>query len=285
MKKHAERNNIWDRSQLGTCSGVLGTVDQLLIDAAIMDEVRNQQRNLALAFYDYQKAYDMVRHDWMIRVYRWTRIQEKVVKVLIKLMKGWKTGLEVTQNGKVKTSRLLNILKGFLQGDSYAPVGFCLNEVPVFMLLEETDGCKMGQKDEERMKRTHSLFIDDLKTYQENQQKLEIANETIVKASMDTGACYGVKKCAEIVFKKGKMIKGEGLTVLEEKMEVLDPNKNEIYTSLGCEQANKIDVKRVMERVKKEIRKRLDHLTSLNFNDQNLMKAIDSRVIPVALVM
>ena len=103
-----------------------------------------------------------------------------------------------------------------------------------------------------------------------------------MKASMDTGACYGVKKCAEIVFKKGKMIKGEGLTILEEKMEVLDPNKNEIYTFLGCEQANKIDVKRVMERVKKEIRKRLDHLTSLNLNDQSLLKAINSRVIPVA---
>ena len=55
MKEHAERNNIWDRSQLDTCSGVLGTADQLLIDAAIMDEVRNQQRNLAVAFYDYQK--------------------------------------------------------------------------------------------------------------------------------------------------------------------------------------------------------------------------------------
>ena len=104
----------------------------------------------------------------------------------------------------------------------------------------------------------------------------------IVKASMDTGACYGVKKCTEIVFKKGKMIKGEGLTVLEEKMEALDPNKNEIYAFLGCEQANKIDVKRVMERVKKELRKRLDHLTSLNLNDKNLMKAIYSRVIPVA---
>ena len=152
MKEHAERNNIWDRSQLGTCSGVLGTVDQLLIDATIMDEVRNQQRNLAVAFYDYQKAYAMVRHDWMIRVYRWMGIQEKVVKVLIKLMKGWKTRLEVTQNGKVKTSRSLNILKGFLQGDSYALVGFCLTEVPVSMLLEETDGYKMGQKDEERVK-------------------------------------------------------------------------------------------------------------------------------------
>ena len=44
MKEHAERNNIWDRSQLGTCSGVLGTANQLIIDNAIMDEVSNQQR-------------------------------------------------------------------------------------------------------------------------------------------------------------------------------------------------------------------------------------------------
>ena len=51
---------------------------------------------------------------------------------------------------------------------------------------------------------------------------------------------------------------------------------------LGCEQGDKIDVKRVMERVKKEIGKRLDHLTWLNLNDQNLMKAINCRVVPVA---
>ena len=57
---------------------------------------------------------------------------------------------------------------------------------------------------------------------------------------------------------------------------------NEIYKILGCKQADKIDVKRVMERVKKEIRRRLDHLTGLNLNDKNLMKAINCRVIPVA---
>ena len=63
MKGHAERNSIWDRGQLGTCSGVLGTVDQLIVDNTIMDEVRRKRQNLAVAFYDYRKAYDMVRHD------------------------------------------------------------------------------------------------------------------------------------------------------------------------------------------------------------------------------
>ena len=133
-----------------------------------MDEVGNQQRNLAASFYDYQKAYDMVSHDWMTRVYQWMEVPEKVVNVIIKLMEGWKTRLEVTEDGKVLTSRKINIRKGFLQGDSHSPVGFCLMEVPISMLIKETDGYTMRQRDEERVKRTHSLYIDDLKIYQES---------------------------------------------------------------------------------------------------------------------
>ena len=211
MKGHAERNNIWDKSQIGICSGVLGTIDQLIVDNTIMDEVRGKKRNLAVAFYDYRKAYDKVRHDWMLRVYQWMGVPEKVVNVLSHLMKGWKTRLEVTDKGETKISRWIKIRKGFLQGDSYSPVGFCITEVPITMMLEETDGYKMGQPGKRDLKRTHRMFIDDLKVYQENHQKLEATNETIVKASMDTGACYGVKKCAEIVFKNGKMVKGDGL--------------------------------------------------------------------------
>ena len=55
MKDHADKNEIWDKSHLGTCSGVLGTIDQLLNDCEIIDEVREKKRNLAVSFYDYQK--------------------------------------------------------------------------------------------------------------------------------------------------------------------------------------------------------------------------------------
>ncbi len=74
---------------------------------------------------------------------------------------------------------------------------------------------------------------------------------------MDTGACYGVKKCAEAVFKDGKMVKGEGLAIFEWRMKALDPEQNEVYKFLGCEQGDKIDVKRVMQRVKEEIGKKI----------------------------
>ena len=76
---------------MGTYSGVLRTVGQLIIGNSIMGEVRNLKSNSAMAFYDYQKAYYMKRHGWMTRVYQSTEVQEKVVYVIIKLMEGWKT--------------------------------------------------------------------------------------------------------------------------------------------------------------------------------------------------
>ena len=58
-------------------------------------------------------------------------------------------------------------------------------------------------------------------------------------------------------------------------MDILNTNKNETYRNLECKQTDKLDVKQVMERVNKEIRKRLNHLTGLNLNYQNLMKTIN----------
>ena len=197
-------------------------------------------------------------------------------------MDGWKTNLEVNDGGEIRTSRWIRTLKGLLQGDSYSPVGFCLTEMPNVMLLDETEGYKLCQLGRRCIKRKHSLFIDDLKVYYENHQRLEIANETIVKASMDTGACYGVKKCAEIVFRKGKMVKEQGLFVLEEKMKALDPEKNDVYKFFGCEKSDDIYVKKILERVKKETKKRAEYLVKLRLNDKNLMKPINCRVIPVA---
>ena len=66
MKNHTIENDIWDKGQLGAAEGVLGTVDQLIIDRCIMEEVKIQHRNLAVAYYDYKKAYDKVHHDWML---------------------------------------------------------------------------------------------------------------------------------------------------------------------------------------------------------------------------
>ena len=88
-----------------------------------------------------------------------------------------------------------------------------------------------------------------------------------------------VSKCAEIVFEHGKMVKGEGLQVLQERMKTLDPDQEEMYEFLGVEQADGIKTKQVYER---EMTKRLKLLMKSKLNDENLIQAINSKVIPVA---
>ena len=126
------------------------------------------------------------------------------------------------------------------------------------------------------------MFVDDLKQYQENHETLKDVNEIILQASHDTGACYGVAKCAEIVFERRKMVIGEGLQVLEELMESMDPDENEIYKIFGIEQADGIKTKTVYERIKHEVTKRVRMLINTELKDINLVRAINAKVIPVA---
>ena len=161
MREHAMANDIWDKGQLGAVEGVLGTVDQLIIDMCIMEEVKSHRRNLAVAFYDYKEAYDKVHHDWMLRVYIRILILTNVITLMRELMRKWKTRLEIWNDGEKKIIRWINVLCGFLQGDSYSPLGFCLTEITVCNLLQDTKGCRMGVPGAQDAKETHSLFADE----------------------------------------------------------------------------------------------------------------------------
>ena len=43
-----------------------GTKDQLLIDKMILADCKRKPKNLAMAWVDYKKAFDMVPHSWII---------------------------------------------------------------------------------------------------------------------------------------------------------------------------------------------------------------------------
>ena len=192
-----------------------------------------------------------------------------------------KTRLEIWKDEK-KYHRWINRMCGSFQGDSYSPVGFCMSEIPVRKLPQESKGYRMAQPGKRDVKNTHSLFVDDLKVYQESHKTLKDINEMIVQASNDAGACYGVAKCAEVVFKRRKMVKSEGLQVLNERVKTIDPDENEIYKFLGIEQADGIKKKQVHNRVKEEISRKMNTITRTELNDRNLVKAINTKVIPVA---
>ena len=104
MREHTAVNKIWGKGQLGAVEGILGTVDQLIIDRCIMEEVKQHHRNLLVGFYDYKKAYDKVHHDWMIRVYEWIGIPRSVIKLIKESTRKWKTRLEIWRDSEKMTS-------------------------------------------------------------------------------------------------------------------------------------------------------------------------------------
>ena len=104
MRNHEIENNIWDEDQLRAAEGVLGTVDRLIIDKYIMEEVKTKHRNLVVAFYDHKKAYDKVHHNWMLRVYSWMGLQANVMSLVRQFMRYQKTPLEIWNVEEKKVS-------------------------------------------------------------------------------------------------------------------------------------------------------------------------------------
>ena len=65
-------------------------------------------------------------------------------------------------------------------------------------------------------------------------------------------------------------------------MKAMDLDKNETYKFLGIEQVDRMKTKKLFERVKGEVSKRVKMLINTELNDVNLVHAINTKVIPVA---
>ena len=70
VREHKMKKEIRNEGQLGAVEGVLGTVNQLIIDRCIMGEVKQDHRNLDVTFYNYKKTCDKVHHDRLLRMYQ-----------------------------------------------------------------------------------------------------------------------------------------------------------------------------------------------------------------------
>ena len=75
---HLKVNNLLPDEQKGCRKRSRGTKDQLLIDKAILREVKMKKRHLAMGWIDYRKAYDMVPHSWMLEMLSLVKVSGNV---------------------------------------------------------------------------------------------------------------------------------------------------------------------------------------------------------------
>ena len=60
--------------------------DLLYIDRVVIKEVKARNKNLAMAWVDYKKAYDMVPHSWIIECLDLFGVAEDIKSLLVNSM-------------------------------------------------------------------------------------------------------------------------------------------------------------------------------------------------------
>ena len=110
--------------QKGCRKGSRGTNDLLYIDGAVIKEVKSRDKNLAMAWIDYKKAYDMIPHSWVRECLDLFGVAENIKSLLANSM-------FVSELGEVEVKR------GIFQGDSLYSLVFLLALISLRLILRK----------------------------------------------------------------------------------------------------------------------------------------------------
>ena len=81
-----DQEKFLPEEQKGCRKGSRGTNDLLYIDRAVIKEVKSRNKNLAKAWIDYKKAYDMVLQSWIIECLDLFGLAENIKSLLVNSM-------------------------------------------------------------------------------------------------------------------------------------------------------------------------------------------------------
>ena len=153
----------------------------------VLADCKRKHKNLAMAWVDYKKAYDMVPYSWIIQSLKMAQVAENIITFLQKT--------ELTSCGE--TLGLVDIRRGIFQGDSLSPLIFAVCMVPLTKILQDA---KAGYTLRD-VKTNHLFFMDDLKVYGKD-IKFESLISTVQLISQDIGMGFGIKKCGVMKLKR-----------------------------------------------------------------------------------
>ena len=90
---HLDQEKLLLEEQKGCRKGSRGTNNLLYINRAVIKEVKHRNKNLAMAWIDYKKAYDTVPHSWIIESLGLFGVSENIKSLLMYSIEKWKVML------------------------------------------------------------------------------------------------------------------------------------------------------------------------------------------------
>ena len=220
----------------------------------ILDEVKRNRRTLWMMWFDYKKAFDSVPHDWIIKAMHLAKVPHEIIATVMNLMELWATHLSLDEI----TTNIIKYLCGILQGDCLSLILFILSVNPLSFLLKKLPGYNAGPPGKRNTPITHLFFVDDLKTYAQDETAAKQQLDLISEFTADIGMEFGKDKCAYVFIDKGKQKKlGEKFAVVE--LELNELEDGEQYKYLGQDECvgynNILNKERVLKEYFRRIRK------------------------------
>ena len=124
---------------------------------------------------------------------------------------------------------------GIFQDDAMSPLLFCLVLNPLSYFLDNLRGCKISAT----VNLTHLMYMDDIKLFAQNDSYLQTLVDTVRTFSGDIDMQFGLKKCAKLSVRRGKLTLTGPLSTLDDEIGELD--YGETYRYLGFPEAGGID--------------------------------------------
>jgi len=279
MKNHLQEFDLIPEEQKGGISGKQGTIDQLLIDDMILSNARKNKRNLSTGWIDYRKAFDSIPHDWLIKSLEIHKFPQKIIDFFTNTMKMWRTTLNLTTEHETISTEPIEIKTGIFQGDCPSGLNFVLCLLPLSWLLKRSSmGYSIGPRNNRKIV-SHLLFMDDLKIYANNDQKLHDLAEIVSMFSKDIQMSFGLDKCNIMKIKKGKLAKGNDIVLANnETIKALEIQDQ--YKYLGILQSNELKKKGTKKKFRDEYFVRVKKILNTSLNSKNTIAAINTFAVP-----
>lgn len=267
--KHLDEAELLVDEQKGCRKKSRGTKDQVIIDKAVMEDCRRRQRDLAMVWVDYRKAYDMVPHEWIEKCLDLCGVAKNVSDVLLSSMNRWRVQL----NSGNRMLGEVRIRRGIFQGDSLSPLLFVMCLVPLtFVLRKMVVGYRFGK---DNVKVNHLFFMDDLKLYARRDKEVESLLHTVRVCSADFGMEFGVAKCAQVIVKRGKVVLSDGIELPDGQV-IRGLDAGDSYRYLGFAECFGICQAEAKNAVLKEYKYRVRRVLKSSLNGRNCIQAINT---------
>jgi hypothetical protein len=281
ITEHLTAQNVLTVEQNGCRSGSRGTKEQLLVDMVVTSQAYHEQRNISIGWIDYKKAFDSVPHAWLVRCLKLYKVDSTLTDFLQVCMSRWSTVLSVSGTSESFLTRPVRIRRGIFQGDSLSPLWFCLALNPLSRQLRSSP-YGYDLKTLAKHKVSHLFYMDDLKLYAPNRDKLHSLVEITKRFSADICMEFGLDKCAVLDCKAGKVVHTEDLQLMD-GTSVPHLDIDATYKYLGMHQLMSINTMLIKQSVQEAYVKRVTKVMRSELNAGSKFCALNSWAVPVLM--